>query len=85
MRAQVSLQQMRAGRSDSMSAVPDSLPPQVRAAARGVVRRAFAAAVTRIYAYSAVVLTTALLVLLALPETPLRRSALPPSRAAPAP
>ena len=85
MRAQVSLQQMRAGRSDSMSAVPDSFPPQVRAAARGVVRRAFAAAVTRIYAYSAVVLTTALLVLLALPETPLRRSALPPSRAAPAP
>ncbi|HLA24973.1 MAG TPA: DHA2 family efflux MFS transporter permease subunit [bacterium] len=85
MRAQVNLQQMGSGRSDTAASVQDVLPPQVRSAARGVVRRAFAAAVTRIYAYSAIILSAALLVLVALPETPLRQSVVPPSRAAPNP
>jgi EmrB/QacA subfamily drug resistance transporter len=85
MRAQVDLQQMGSGRSDTAASVQDALPPQVRSAARGVVRRAFAAAVTRIYAYSAIILSAALLVLVALPETPLRQSVVPPSRAAPNP
>lgn len=84
MRAQVNLQ-MGSGRPDSAVSVEAALPPQVRSAARGVVRRAFAAAVTRIYAYSAVVLAAALLALIALPETPLRQSTIPPSRAAPDP
>ena len=85
MRAQVNLQQLGSGRSDTAASVQDVLPPQVRSAARGVVRRAFAAAVTRIYAYSAIILSAALLVLVALPETPLRQSVVPPSRAAPNP
>ncbi len=82
-RSQVNLQQVAAGRPDGAASVQDSLPPQVRSAARSVVRRAFAAAVTRIYAYSAVVLAAALLVLVALPETPLRGATGPRSRAAP--
>ena len=73
LRAQVNLQQMGPGRPDGAAAVSATLPPQVQAAGRAVVRRAFAAGVTRIYAYSAVVLAAALLVLLALPETPMRR------------
>jgi hypothetical protein len=73
LRAQVNLQQMGPGRPEGTAAVSAALPPQVRAAGRAVVRRAFAAGVTRIYAYSALVLTAALLVLLALPEMPLRR------------
>src|SRR3990170_7523958 len=60
MRAQVNLQQMGSGRADTAASVQDALPPQVRSAARGVVRRAFAAAVTRIYAYSAIILSAAL-------------------------
>src|SRR3990170_3977855 len=81
-RVQVNLQQMGSGRAGATAPVPDALPPQVTAAARGIVRRGFAAGVTRIYAYSAIVLSAALLVLIALPETPLRRSAVPPGRAA---
>lgn len=83
MRTQVNLQQMWLARFDTAASVQDAFPPEVRSAARGVVRRAFAVAVTKIYAYSAVLIAAALLVLAALPETPLRRSTVPPSRAAP--
>jgi EmrB/QacA subfamily drug resistance transporter len=83
-RAQVNLQQIGSGRPDSPAAVSAALPPEVRAAGRAVVRRAFAAAVTRIYAYSAVVLAVALLVLLALPETPTRRPGAAVGAASPA-
>lgn len=71
LRAQVELQQVGLAGPDAAS-VQDAFPPQVRPAARSVVRLAFAAGVTRIYAYSAIILTTALLVLVALPE-PTRR------------
>jgi hypothetical protein len=85
MRAQVNLQQLGASRADSSAVMQDVLPPQVRPAARAVVRRAFATGVTRIYAYSAGALAIALFVLLALPETSLRTSSAPPSRAGPPP
>lgn len=55
-----------------------ALPPQLRA----VVRGAFSTAVTRIYAYAGVLMAAALLVLLALPEIPLRSGRAGP-RAAP--
>lgn len=84
MRAQVNLQ-LSGSRADRGAAMQDVLPAQVRPAARAVVRRAFAAAVTRIYAYSAVALAVALFVLLALPEAPLRTSNAPPPRAGPSP
>lgn len=58
-----------------------NLPPQMRDAAHDVVRKAFASAVTRIYAYAAVLIIAALLVLFALPEIPLRVGA-PPGPAA---
>lgn len=56
-----------------------ALPPQVRSSARTVARSAFAAAVTRIYAYAAVLIAVALVILMALPEVPLRSSNRPPA------
>jgi EmrB/QacA subfamily drug resistance transporter len=85
MRAQVNLQQIATSRTEGSAATQDLLPPQVRPAARAVVRRAFAAGVTRIYAYSAAALGAALLVLLALPEASLHSSAVPPLRTGPPP
>jgi MFS family permease len=84
-RAQANLQQTAASRDGGSGAMQDVLPPQVRPAARGVVRRAFAAAVTRIYAYSAIALAAALLVLLALPEASLHSPKASPPRAGPRP
>ncbi|MGH2399166.1 MAG: MDR family MFS transporter [bacterium] len=51
-----------------------NLPAQLRPAARAVVRKAFAEAVTRIYAYAAALMLVALVVLFALPEIPLLTS-----------
>lgn len=52
-----------------------ALPPELR----DVVRGAFAAAVTRIYAYAGLMLAAGLIILLALPEIPLRGTAKAPS------
>jgi EmrB/QacA subfamily drug resistance transporter len=62
-------------RAMDLRAAPEALPPQLRQ----VVRGAFAVAVTRIYAYAGALMGGVLLVLLALPELPLR------GRPAPAP
>ena len=57
-----------AGRGGGTPSPGMNLPPQVRE----VVRTAFASAVTRIYAYAGALMAASLLVLLALPEIPLR-------------
>ncbi len=71
-RQQVDLRRLAGGRSDPT--VLATLPPRVQTFARTVARRAFAAAVTRIYAYAAALIAIALLILFALPEVPLRSS-----------
>ncbi len=68
-RAAVNLEHLRSGAVTS-GAVSGPVPLALREA----VRQAFAASVTQIYAYAAFVLAAALLVILALPEIPLRRS-----------
>lgn len=73
-RAQMYQQRMARGHPDALASAPAELPPQLQAAARRVVRGAFASGVTRIYAYCGGLLLAALLALLALPETPLRSS-----------
>jgi EmrB/QacA subfamily drug resistance transporter len=75
-RATVNLDRLRSGAA-GLGASEGPLP----AALREAVRQAFAVSVTRIYAYAAVVLVVALLVVLALPEIPLRTSnrPIPPS------
>lgn len=68
-RATVDLEHLRSGTA-AATAAGGALP----AALREAVRLAYAASVTKIYAYAAFVLVGALLVVLALPEIPLRRS-----------
>jgi len=68
-RAAVNLEHLRSG-AVTTGAVSGPLP----AALREAVRQAFAVSVTQIYAYAAFVLAAAMLVMLALPEIPLRRS-----------
>src|SRR2546425_397075 len=65
----VNLEHLRSGAVTS-GAVSGSMSP----ALREVVRQAFAVSVTQIYTYAAFVLAAALLVIVALPEIPLRRS-----------
>jgi len=72
-RATVDLEHLRSGAALLASAADPSV-----AQLREVVRQAFAASVTRIYAYAAALLVAALLVMLALPEIPLRTSNRPP-------
>ena len=67
-RQQIDLQRVAAGRGGGTPGARLDLPPQVRE----VVRTAFASAVTRIYAYAGALMAASLLVLLALPEIPLR-------------
>ncbi len=68
-RAAVDLEHLRSGTAALASATDPAL-----AQLRELVRTAFAASVTRIYAYATVLLVVALLVALALPEIPLRTS-----------
>ncbi len=68
-RAAVNLEHLRSGAVTS-GAVSGPVPPALREA----VRQAFSVSVTQIYTYAAFVLAAALLVILALPEIPLRRS-----------
>jgi EmrB/QacA subfamily drug resistance transporter len=70
----VNLEHLRSG-AVSSGAVSGSMSP----ALREVVRQAFAVSVTQIYTYAAFVLAAALLVIVALPELPLRRTNRPDS------
>ena len=65
----VSLEHLRSGAVTS-GAVSGSMSPALREA----VRQAFAVSVTQIYTYATFVLAAALIVIVALPELPLRRS-----------
>jgi EmrB/QacA subfamily drug resistance transporter len=73
-RATVDLEGIRNGAPLAVSATASPEMAQLR----DLLRQAFAASITRIYAYAAVLLVAALLVLLALPEVPLRTSNRPP-------
>jgi hypothetical protein len=65
----VNLEHLRSGAVTS-GAVSGSMSPALREA----VRQAFAVSVTQIYTYATFVLAAALIVIVALPELPLRRS-----------
>jgi EmrB/QacA subfamily drug resistance transporter len=69
-RAALDLEGIRSG----ASIVDASVAGPIVARLREVLRVAFAAGITRIYAYAAALLAVALVVLLALPELPLRKS-----------
>ncbi|TMI98822.1 MAG: hypothetical protein E6H01_11935 [Bacillati bacterium ANGP1] len=72
MRAAIDLDSIRSG---AFASVPGPAVTQLHE----VFRAAFSAGITRIYAYATVLLLAALLVVMALPEIPLRTS----NRAAP--
>ena len=79
-RQQIDLPRVAAGLGGGAPGARLNLPPQVRE----VVRIAFASAVTRIYAYAGALMAVSLLVLLALPEIPLRSTSPRPAPGPPA-